>query len=245
LAGLADVLDGTLEYDRLVRILYATDASVYRELPLAVAFPKHKNDIQFLVRFANLHDVSLIPRAAGTSLAGQCVGSGIVVDTSRFMTKILEINEQEKWVRVEPGVIRDELNQQLAPLGLQFGPNTSTSNRCMMGGMVGNNSCGTTSIYAGATRDHTLELKTILSDGEEATFSDLTKEAFEAKRKVTGREGELYNQIHKLLSNANNFSKVISEFPKASVSRRNTGYALDSLLQNEIFSAGQGSFNFF
>jgi len=163
-----------------MRALYATDASVYRALPLAVAYPKDAADIQKIVAFATERGVPLIPRAAGTSLAGQCVGEGLVVDVSRHMTAILEVNEKEQWVRLQPGVIRDELNRHLAPYGLYFGPNTSTANRCMMGGMVGNNSCGSTSIVYGSTRDHLLEVKAILSDGSAAVFRALTPEEFQA-----------------------------------------------------------------
>ena len=130
-------LEGELYFDNLMRHLYATDASVYRELPLAVALPKNAKDIQKLIAFANTHQTALIPRAAGTSLAGQCVGHGIVVDVSKYMNRILEVNPEEGWVKVEPGVIRDELNHHLKPYGLFFGPNTSTANRAMIGGMVG------------------------------------------------------------------------------------------------------------
>ncbi|HXH20209.1 MAG TPA: FAD-binding oxidoreductase, partial [Chitinophagales bacterium] len=151
---LKNSLAGELFTDSMFRSMYATDASVYRELPLAVAYPKDENDIKKLIDFARREKLSLIPRTAGTSLAGQCVGSGIVVDVSRHMNGILEVNEKQKWVRVQPGVIRDELNSFLKPYGLFFGPNTSTANRAMIGGMVGNNSCGSYSIVYGTTRDH-------------------------------------------------------------------------------------------
>lgn len=244
LEALGASLDGDFQVDKLSRILYSTDASVYRTLPLAVAYPKGKEDLKRLVHFASKHGTSLIPRTAGTSLSGQCVGEGIVVDVSRHMTNVLEINAEERWVRVQPGVIRDELNAELLSLGLQFGPNTSTSNRCMIGGMVGNNSCGTTSIYAGSTRDHTLELKTILSDGSDVSFGDLDKKTFTKKCVGDTSEARIYQHINELLSDAENVTEIISEFPKASVTRRNTGYALDSLINNSIFSAGSGAFNF-
>ena len=146
-------LQGELYYDDLMRTLYATDASVYRKLPLAVAVPKDSQDLKLLIQFANTNKTSLIPRTAGTSLAGQCVGDGIVVDVSKYFTRILDINETNRTVTVQPGVVRDELNNVLKPFDLFFGPNTSTSNRCMIGGMVGNNSSGTTSIQYGVTRD--------------------------------------------------------------------------------------------
>jgi FAD/FMN-containing dehydrogenase len=136
LKQLASELDGEFYYDQRMRILYATDASAYRELPLAVAMPKSIQDIKKLIAFAHAESTSLIPRTAGTSLAGQVVGNGIVVDVSKHFTQILELNTDEQWVRVQPGVIRDELNMFLKPHGLFFGPETSTANRAMIGGMV-------------------------------------------------------------------------------------------------------------
>src|SRR5690554_1037860 len=194
LQELALELEGDLFFDQLARTLYATDASVYRELPLAVALPKSTKDIQKLISFAKKHQTSLIPRTAGTSLAGQCVGEGIVVDVSKYFTNIIEFNKEEGWVRVQPGVIRDELNEFLKPHGFFFSPITSTANRAMIGGMVGNNSCGTTSIVYGSTREHTLELKVILSDGSEAVFGPLTREAYDQKLQLPGMEGDLYRK---------------------------------------------------
>ena len=170
LEQLARILKGELHADRKMRILYATDASAYREMPLAVAIPRDKEDIRKLIEFARLNGTSLIPRTAGTSLAGQVVGNGIVVDVSRHFTRILEVNAEEKWVRVEPGVVRDELNLHLKPYGLFFGPETSTANRAMIGGMVGNNSCGSNSVVYRSTREHLLEVKALLSDGSEVEF---------------------------------------------------------------------------
>ena len=138
LQELSRSIEGELFTDDTMRILYATDASAYREMPLAVAIPKTLDDIKKLIQFATNNTTSLIPRTAGTSLAGQVVGNGIIVDVSKNFTKILELNTEENWVRVEPGVIRDELNFFLKPHGLFFGPETSTANRAMMGGMVGN-----------------------------------------------------------------------------------------------------------
>ena len=170
LSSLSQQLEGDLYYDNTMRTLYATDASAYREMPLAVAIPKSIADIKALISFAAVNGISLIPRTAGTSLAGQVVGSGLVVDVSRNFNKIIEINPEERWVRVEPGVVRDELNMALKPYGLYFGPETSTANRAMIGGMVGNNSCGSNSIVYGSTREHTLEVKAILADGSDAVF---------------------------------------------------------------------------
>ena len=159
LQALGQSLEGELFCDSTMRKLYATDASAYRQLPLAVAIPKSIDDIKKLIRFARDNGTSLIPRTAGTSLAGQVVGSGIVVDVSEHFNKILEVNEAEKWVRVQPGVIRDDLNRHLAKYNLYFGPETSTANRAMIGGMVGNNSCGSNSVVYGSTREHTVASK--------------------------------------------------------------------------------------
>src|SRR6201986_3114090 len=167
LKALSRDLEGELYYDTTMGTLYATDASAYREMQLAGAVPKRVEDIRKLIDFAHAERVSLIPRTAGTSLAGQVVGKGIVVDVSKFFTGILELNTTEKWVRVQPGVIRDELNLYLRPHGLLFGPETSTANRAMIGGMVGNNSCGSNSVVYGSTRDHLMEIKALLSDGTE------------------------------------------------------------------------------
>ena len=155
LASLKSSLKGRLATDQTTKYLYATDASAYKELPLAIATPQNNEDLKTLIAFASEHNTSLIPRTAGTSLAGQVVGKGIIVDISTSFNQILEINTQEKWVRVGPSVVLDELNGILAKNGLFFGPETSTANRCMIGGMVGNNSCGAHSLIYGSTRDHT------------------------------------------------------------------------------------------
>ncbi|MEZ4958277.1 MAG: FAD-linked oxidase C-terminal domain-containing protein [Saprospiraceae bacterium] len=252
LLQLRSALAGELHFDHLLRALYATDASVYRELPLAVAYPKDKEDIKKLIAFARENGTSLIPRSAGTSLAGQCVGSGIVVDISKHWNKILEINIEERWVRVQPGVIRDELNEFLKNYGLFFGPNTSTANRCMIGGMVGNNSCGTTSIVYGSTRDHLLEVEAILSDGSEVIFGELNETAFFEKINSTGAtpapagllERKVYRHIHGALADAGTQQNIRREFPKPAIHRRNTGYAVDLLLNMKPFQPDGPDFNF-
>lgn len=243
LQTLSSQLEGELYFDELIKTIYATDASVYRMLPLAVAIPKTTSDIQLLITFAKVNKTSLIPRTAGTSLAGQCVGKGIVVDVSKHFTKILDINEEAQTVTVEPGVIRDELNNYLKPFGLFFGPNTSTSNRCMIGGMVGNNSSGTTSIQYGVTRNKVLELHTILSDGSKVIFSELTSEEFHSKRKLETLEGEIYEQIYKELASEEIQVQIKTNFPKAEIHRRNTGYAIDALIDTSVFSESSEKFN--
>ncbi|MFA4864428.1 MAG: FAD-linked oxidase C-terminal domain-containing protein, partial [Bacteroidales bacterium] len=237
-------LDGDLFTDLTFRLLHATDASAYREVPLAVARPKNQEDIRKLVLFAAEHKTSLIPRTAGTSLAGQVVGNGIIVDVSKYLNKILEINKEEHWVRVEPGVVLDELNQAVAPFGLFFGPETSTANRCMIGGMVGNNACGAHSLIYGSTRDHTITLKTILSDGSDAEFLPLSSKAFVRKCKGDSLESAIYRNIRELLSDPLNQAEIRKEYPDPVIKRRNTGYAIDLLLDREPFTANGKPFNF-
>jgi FAD/FMN-containing dehydrogenase/Fe-S oxidoreductase len=239
LAELAQRLKGELHYDSTMLTLYATDASAYREMPQAVAIPKDIDDLKTLIAFAREHRTSLIPRTAGTSLAGQVVGNGIVVDVSRTFTKILEINPEEHWVRVQPGVIRDELNMALKPFGLYFGPETSTANRAMIGGMVGNNSCGSNSVVYGSTREHLLEVKALLADGSEAVFTSLPSQPFPTQ----GLEGAIYAKTLEILSNPENQAEIRKNFPKKSVERRNTGYALDMLLDCEPFTENGPVFN--
>jgi FAD/FMN-containing dehydrogenase/Fe-S oxidoreductase len=243
LQHLSTQLDGNLQFDSLTKTLYATDASVYREIPLAVAFPKSIDDIQKLILFATKNGTSLIPRTAGTSLAGQCVGNGIVVDVSKYFTQILEFNKEERWVRLQPGVVRDELNRFLKPHGLFFSPITSTANRAMIGGMVGNNSSGTTSIVYGVTRDKVISLHTVLSDGKIAVFGELSKEEFEQKTQLETLEGKIYKQIAAELGDSEICREIHAQFPKKSIHRRNTGYAVDELLKSEIFE-GNEKFNF-
>ena len=139
-------IEGDLKYDLITRTIYSTDASDYKEEPIAVVRPKGKEDIKKIIAFARAEKKGITVRAAGTSLAGQVVSNGIIVDISRYMNRILEVNEKDRWVRVEPGVVLDELNMHLRQYGLFFGPETSTSNRCNIGGMVGNNSCGSHSL---------------------------------------------------------------------------------------------------
>lgn len=231
-------LAGELYLDDVMRTLYATDASAYREMPLAVAIPKDESDIKKLIDFARQNNTSLIPRTAGTSLAGQVVGNGIIVDVSRTFTKILEVNKEESWVRVQPGVVRDELNFFLKEYGLFFGPETSTANRAMIGGMVGNNSCGSNSIVYGSTRDHLLEVKGFLSDGSLVEFKNLTIDEFNQRveAKTNTLENQIYVSTYNVLSKSDNQAEIRQEFPKPSIKRRNTGYAIDELLETQVFT---------
>lgn len=243
LVALSKQLKCKFVFDNLHKSIYATDASVYRKIPLAIAYPQDTNDLKLLIKFATSNHTTLIPRAAGTSLAGQCVGDGIIVDISKYFKKILGFDEHKKTVTVQPGIIRDELNLFLKPYGLFFGPDTSTSNRCMIGGMVGNNSSGTTSIKYGVTRDKVLQLKTILSDGSEVVFEDLSQEEFNIKRIGPSLESKIYQNIYNELSKTSIQEEIKQEFPKPSIHRRNTGYAVDELVNTTIFSENNTNFN--
>ena len=243
LQQLSESLEGKLLFDDLHKTIYATDASAYRMLPLAVAYPKNSEDIVKLIQFATENKISLTPRTAGTSLAGQTVGNGIIVDVSKYFTRIISFDADKKTVTVQPGVIRDELNLYLKPYGLFFGPNTSTSNRCMMGGMVGNNSSGTTSIRYGVTRDKIVEIKAILSDGSSTVFKELNSEGFLEKTKGDSLESTIYKKIYEELSNVEAQKEIVAEFPKPGIHRRNTGYAVDILLKSELFSGTEPTIN--
>lgn len=243
LEQLKSKLEGQLLIDNSSRSIYATDASVYRKLPMAVAIPKTENDIKNIIQFASKNKIGIIPRTGGTSLAGQCVGDGIVVDTSVHFNKIKEVNKEEKWAIVEPGVIRDELNYHLQKHKLFFGPNTSTANRAMIGGMTGNNSSGSYSIVYGTTREHTIEITGYLSDGSKVTFSPCDQSVLQEKLQLNNLEGDIYRELFEILSDKNNQESIRENYPKASIHRRNTGYALDMLLQCAPFNESGNPFN--
>ena len=243
---LTSQLEGDLFLDHIQRVLYSTDASQYREMPLAVTRPKTKEDIIRTIAFARDNNTSVIPRGGGTSLAGQVVGPGIVIDISKYMNRILEFNKEEKFVVVEPGVVLSELNLFLAEHGLQFGPETSTANRCVIGGMLGNNSCGLHSLVYGSVREHVLEIDAILADGSETTFKPLTKEEFRAKLNGNPNklEQDIYRNLDEILSDPGNQREIREKFPDPKLTRRNMGYAIDVLLDSEVFTEGAETFNF-
>ena len=242
---LASRIAGELHTGSTLRRLYATDASEYQELPAGVVFPRTENDISEIIRFAHRNRLGLIPRAAGTSLAGQCVGSGLVVDISKHFTAILAIDSAARRVRVQPGVVRNELNHALAPHGMFFGPETSTANRAMLGGMMGNNSCGSNSVVYGSVRDHLVSVRGFLSDGSAATFGPLRRDEFEAKcQRPAGLETTIYQKLRALLADPENRRLITENFPLPSIPRRNTGYALDLLMDADVFNpASDKSFN--
>jgi FAD/FMN-containing dehydrogenase/Fe-S oxidoreductase len=230
---LARLIKGELHTDDLHKMLYATDASVYRELPLGVAIPRDSDDIIQIVKYCNARKIPMIPRAGGTSLAGQCVGVGLVVDVSKYMNKVINIDAINKTVTVQPGIIRDELNHILEPYRLIVGPNTSTANRATIGGMVGNNSCGSTSIVFGNTRDHVKSLQTVLADGSLVEFGSLSQKEIEAKCDLETLEGDIYRYLLDLMADSELHSEIDEQYPKSSIKRRNTGYAIDELISKK------------
>ncbi len=236
LRQLAARLEGELHFDRTMRAIYATDASEYQEFPVAVALPKTEADLRELIAFANQNRLGLIPRGAGTSLAGQVVGGGLVVDVGRHLNHLVALDAGARRVRVQPGVVRNELNLHLKPHGLFYAPETSTANRAMIGGMVGNNSCGANSIVFGTAREHLVSTRGFLSDGSAVTFGPLTPAEF--AQKCAGPdtlETRIYRTVRDLLGDAGNRQLIRDNYPKATVTRRNTGYALDRLMACRVF----------
>lgn len=226
--------------DSLHKIAYSTDASVYREIPYGVAYPESETDIKELLVMAREKGVDLIPRAGGTSIAGQVVGSGIVVDISKHLNRIIEINPEERWARVEPGVVRDELNLRLKPYGLFFSPETSTSNRCCIGGMFGNNSCGTHSLVYGSTRQHVVEARGVLADGSTEIFKEYKISELEERFGLQFWNNEqqntlierIYTQLIRFALSAETSRLITESYPDKQLRRRSCGYAIDEVIDN-------------
>ncbi|MBP7214543.1 MAG: FAD-binding oxidoreductase, partial [Candidatus Kapabacteria bacterium] len=220
---LATAIQGEIHYDNFWKILYATDASDYREIPQGVVYPKTIEDIKTILDFARTENIPIIPRGGGTSLAGQVVGNGLVVDISRNFTKILEVNEQEHWASVEPGVIPDVLNQELKKYNLFWGPETSTSNRNTLAGMLGNNSCGSHFPLYKNTRAHILEVIGFLSDGNQIHTKALSNAEIDEKISQNNREGKIYSLLINQLKNKEFQNEIYQQFPKPEIERRNSG----------------------
>lgn len=231
----------SIQTDTLTRRLYATDASMYEEIPEGVSFPRTRNDIEWLVKRSIEEGFSITARSAGTSLAGQATGSGVIMDGSRYMTSILDMDPKNSTARVQPGVIRDTLNLEASKFNLQFGPDTATTNRCMLGGMIGNNSCGSFSIKYKTTREHVLEIDAVLSDGSTAVFKALDPKKLEEKCRLKTLEGDIYRQTLDLLKK--NKETILNNFPHPEITRRNTGYAIDRLCEMDPITPGGRPFN--
>ncbi|KPP98558.1 MAG: FAD/FMN dehdrogenase with 4Fe4S domain [Bacteroidetes bacterium HLUCCA01] len=237
----SQVAQPDIHRDTLLRRLYANDASMYEEQPEGVFFPQNGDDIRDLVKWCAVHRTPITARAAGTSLAGQTTGGGVVMDTSRHMSRILEIRPAEGRATVQPGVIRDTLNREAAVHGLQFGPDTSTTNRCMLGGMIGNNSAGSFSLKHRTTREHVQTMRVVLSDGSLAEFGPLTNEELETRKQRKTLEGRIYREMLALLEA--NKDAILDSYPHPDITRRNTGYALDRLCEMEPLNPGGRPFN--
>ncbi len=227
--------------DELTRRLYANDASMYEELPAGVVFPRNAEEIIRLVHAARERNLGITARAAGTSLAGQTTGGGLIADVSVHMNQVLSIDPEALTASVEPGVIRDALNRETAPYGLKFGPDTSTTNRCMLGGMIGNNSAGLYSVKYGSVRDHIRTLDVVLSDGSRAVFGPLTDAELAEKLEADTLEGRIYRGTLSLLKTHK--EAILRDFPHPEIVRRNTGYALDKLCEMDPVNPNGRSFN--
>ena len=195
---LRKVIAGSVRFDPFSKLLYSTDASMYQMEPVGVVIPRHAEDVHAAAEVARREQVALLARGGGTSLTGQTVNRALVVDFSPHMNQVLEVNAEELWARVQPGLVQDELNHHVRSLGLLFGPDTSTSNRATLGGMIGNNSGGSHSITYGLTVDHVLEVTALLADGTRVVFKDLAPTEFEAKCALPSREGDIYRTVKRL-----------------------------------------------
>lgn len=211
-------------------MLYTTDASVFEITPIRVLTPKDRHGLINCIRDLVEQDYPITLRAGGTSLGGQAIGSGVIVDVSKHLNQIIEYRPQQKQIKVEPGVIQDDLNDYLKADGLMFAPDTSTSNRAMIGGMVGNNSAGAYSIYYGTTREHVVSLDVVLADGSEVVLEDLSADQLAQKMQQNDLEGSIYRETMQLLEAHQ--TEILAQSPDSSIVRRNTGYALDVMLRD-------------
>jgi len=224
---LAQQLSGEVRFDPISRALYATDASVYRIQPAGVVLPRSREDLIRTVRLCAQHRCPLTMRGGGTSQAGQAIGPGVIVDTSKYFNRLLELNAAERWARVEPGIVLDELNAELKPHGLRFAPDISTASRATIGGMMANNSSGARSVLYGKTIDHVLEQEVALSDGSVVRFRPLSPEELDAVCHGVGLEAECYREVRRLAHL--HADEIERRYPK--VLRRVGGYNLDEFTQ--------------
>ncbi|MFQ6015175.1 MAG: anaerobic glycerol-3-phosphate dehydrogenase subunit C [Anaerolineae bacterium] len=224
---LAKRVEGEVRFDKYSRILYSTDASIYQIEPIGVVIPRHKDDIVAVIQFAHQHGLPVLPRGGGSSLAGQTVGEAIIIDLSRYMNRVLAVNQEEHWVRVQPGIPLDNLNACLKPYGLMYGPDPASGNRATMGGIIGNNSTGAHSILYGMTVDHVEELEVVLSNGEEARLNELSEEEWGRKLQGDRLESDIYRAVQRIVSE--NQAEILARYPK--IMRRSGGYNLDSFIR--------------
>src|SRR5215470_1931345 len=184
-------VQGDVRFDRASRLMYSTDASIYEIEPIGVVIPRTHEDVFATMEIAKDFKVPVLPRGGGTSLAGQTVGEAVVIDMSKYLNRVLEVNTEERWALVEPGVVQEQLNLHLKPMGFLFGPDTSTANRATIGGMMGNNSAGSHSILYGKTIDHVLEMDVILASGERRVFKETTSDDASHRGGLEGRIADI------------------------------------------------------
>jgi len=219
-------IEGEVRFDQVSRALYSTDASVYQIEPLGVVLPRSPDDVVHAVRIAGRHGVSITARGGGTSQAGQAIGPGLQLDTSKYLNHVLELNVAERWAWIEPGVVLDELNAPLRTDGLRFAPDISTASRATVGGMIANNSSGARSVLYGKTIDHVLELKVVLADGSLAHFRPLGSAEIDAASAGSRLDAACYRTVRELAGACK--EEIERRFPK--VLRRVGGYNLDELV---------------
>lgn len=225
-------VDADVRFDLATRMLYSTDASIYRVEPFGVVAPKSVDALAATVAIAMEHQVPIVPRGAGTSLSGQAIGPGVVIDCSRYLDRIIDIDVDSRQVVVQPGCVLGQLNRKLKPLGFQFGPDVATIDRANIGGMIGNNSAGARSIRYGKTADHVQSLDVLLTDGAKRTFREHDRGELRAKLAQADREGEAYRAVYQNVRD--HAGEIRARFPK--VFRRVSGYNLDALLPPAPFN---------
>jgi FAD/FMN-containing dehydrogenase/Fe-S oxidoreductase len=218
-------LEGEVRFDPTSRRLYSTDASIYQIEPLGVVIPRTVADVVATVQIAAETFTPLTARGGGTSLSGQSIGPGLVLDCSKYLNRVLDVDVAARTVRVEPGVILDQLNRALAPDGLQFGPDVATANRANLGGMIGNNSAGSRSLVYGKTLDHVRRLGVVLSDGSRAEFGPASAAEWEQRAQVRSLEGNVYRSVRQVVTH--HADEIGRRFPR--LLRRVSGYNLDVL----------------
>ena len=222
-------VSGEVRFDPFSRVLYSTDASIYQMEPVGVVIPRSVEDVLAVIEIARDNRVPVLPRAGGTGLAGQSVNHAIVMDFSKYLNQVVEVNQEEQWVRVQPGIVLDQLNRYLAPYNLQYAPDPTTSNRACVGGGIGNNTCGAHSVIYGKTLDHIKEVDVVLSDAAQAHFQSLEPHELEAKLNGEGLESDIYRGVLQIARE--NLAEIEARYPK--IMRRVSGYNLDSFLGEE------------
>ena len=223
---LSDTLAGEVRFDLYSKALYSTDASLYQIQPIGVVIPKDRQDVIKTVQIASEHNVPILPRGGGTSLAGQSVGEAIVLDMSKYMNQLLEVNVAEHWARVQPGIVLDELNHKLKPHGLMYAPDVATSSRANVGGTIGNNSAGSHSLIYGKTIDHVMSLDLVLSNAAEITASPISLEQLETKKQGNTLEANIYRELCRICED--NEAEIRKRYPR--ILRRVAGYNLDEFV---------------